>query len=187
MYINLRPSKYQRDGSLTWLGHHGCWQRRANVWTSVLPCFSSSLISFALGKTYLAYGTSDGGVGLIVVTQSLRSIPTNSGFGENYNVDVLHELHSHQPSDSDGRGISALSWIEMPTKNVHCFLYSSFFSSFSRFYSSFSSIANQEPFICGPRSHLQLNCLLLGRALAQCFCRPKEFPSDLLRCIQYLG
>ena len=46
--------------------------------------------------------------------QTLWSIPNESGFGEHYNVELLHEPHSHRPSDSDGRSITALSWIEVP-------------------------------------------------------------------------
>ena len=72
----------------------------------------------SLGKAYLAYGTSDGGVGLVVVTLTLRPIPNESAFGEDYNVELLHEPHSHRPSDSDGRSITALSWIEVSTHNV---------------------------------------------------------------------
>jgi general transcription factor 3C protein 4 len=52
------------------------------------------------------------------VTQTLRPIPNESAFGEDYNVELLHEPHSHRPSDSDGRSITALSWIELSTHNV---------------------------------------------------------------------
>jgi general transcription factor 3C polypeptide 4 len=91
-----------------------------------LPFFISALICFGVGKAFLAYCISDGSVGVIVVTQSLGSIPTKSGFGDDYDVDISHELHGHRPSGSDGRGITALSWIEMPTKNVYRFLLSGF-------------------------------------------------------------
>jgi hypothetical protein len=64
---------------------------------------------------------------LAVVIQNLRPVPTKSGFGEDYDVDVLHELHCEKPSDSDGRGITALSWIELPTKNVNARRLSKFF------------------------------------------------------------
>jgi hypothetical protein len=81
----------------------------------------------SLGKAYLAYGISDGSVGLVVVTQTLRPIPNESAFGEDYNVELLHEPHSHRPSDSDGRSITALSWIELSTHNVKwLYLFESF-------------------------------------------------------------
>lgn len=73
----------------------------------------------------MAYGTPCGGVGLVVVTESLRSVPTRSGFGADYTAEVLHEVCDQQPSAADGSGITALSWVEMLRENVKEFSFSS--------------------------------------------------------------
>lgn len=56
--------------------------------------------------------------------QSLRAVPTASGFGKDYDVQASCKSHVDGAPEGDGRGITALSWVETPDRNViaHMFI-----------------------------------------------------------------
>ncbi|KAF9460559.1 transcription factor IIIC subunit delta N-term-domain-containing protein [Collybia nuda] len=63
-------------------------------------------------NAHLAYGTSDGGVALITVTQSLRSTPSSSTvFGPNFNLETGLENHGQIIFSPDKRALTGLSWL----------------------------------------------------------------------------
>lgn len=71
-----------------------------------------------VGRAYLAFGTADGAVGLIAITQTLQSAATGSGIGENYTPLLACSIFPQQPSEPDGRAISVIYWVETANKNV---------------------------------------------------------------------
>ncbi|KAJ6568281.1 transcription factor IIIC subunit delta N-term-domain-containing protein [Mycena vulgaris] len=65
-------------------------------------------------KSRLAYGTSDGLVGLTSITQSLHSAPSASGFSLDYTIQTRVEKFGPAIFQSDNTGITALSWASPP-------------------------------------------------------------------------
>lgn len=83
-------------------------------WTWLIFCL-------AIGKSFLAVGSSDGRIDVIEIAQFLRSVPTSSGFSTDYVVELSHSVHDQIPAYADGCGITGMTWIEMHGKNVTVF------------------------------------------------------------------
>ncbi|KZP30470.1 hypothetical protein FIBSPDRAFT_777198 [Athelia psychrophila] len=81
-------------------------------WTTHLSWSPWLTISDRKCKAYLAYGTADGAVGLIAITQILQSASTLSGIGENHTTLISYSLPPQLPSAADGRSISSMHWVE---------------------------------------------------------------------------
>jgi len=78
------------------------------------------------GEGYLAYGTSDGSIGLVRITQILLE-EDNFSFVPKYNVKLdLDHHHSQMVYDSQNlAGTTAMRWINIAGRNV-CSVSSSF-------------------------------------------------------------
>jgi general transcription factor 3C polypeptide 4 len=103
----------------------------------------------SLGEAYVAYGVSDGAIGLVKVTHAL--IPVPSAFGAEYTLDTRFEdQNDTEPCAADKRGITALVWVDVPGRNVsispRSLLTLTIFVS-----SESSSIANPASCTCGLR------------------------------------
>ena len=55
--------------------------------------------------------------------QSLHAVPKSSGFGKCYDVQISYVSHADGASEGDGRGITALSWADMPDGNVIVYVF----------------------------------------------------------------
>ncbi|EDR05691.1 uncharacterized protein LACBIDRAFT_329590 [Laccaria bicolor S238N-H82] len=69
----------------------------------------------------LAYGTADGEVGVVTITQALEAIPTVSIFGPTYNLTASFGNQTETVTGADKRGLTTLAWIRAD-KNVKRFL-----------------------------------------------------------------
>lgn len=69
------------------------------------------------GEAHLAFGTSDGSIGLVKILQFLK-VTSVSTFGPDYTLDILYELQAQKTFEADKRGITALTWIEIPGRSV---------------------------------------------------------------------
>lgn len=65
----------------------------------------------------LAYGTADGEVGVVTITQALEAIPTVSIFGPTYNLTASFGNQTETVTGADKRGLTTLAWIRAD-KNV---------------------------------------------------------------------
>lgn len=73
-----------------------------------------------LGEGYLAYGTSDGSVGLVKMSQTLLE-EEGFSFVPKYNVkvDLVHHRSQMVYESQDLAGITALRWIRIVGRNVY--------------------------------------------------------------------
>ncbi|GLB43382.1 hypothetical protein LshimejAT787_1302830 [Lyophyllum shimeji] len=83
----------------------------ADNWLTRVAFSPWTLVEKGKCKSRVACGTSDGGVNILSLTQSLTSRPSSTGFGPAFNVG--HEIQSHveQVVDSDKRYLTGLTWI----------------------------------------------------------------------------
>ena len=74
-----------------------------------------------IGEAYLACGIADGSLMLIKVVQTLKRIESTSGFTRSYEIERSFEVQSTPVCENDGRGITALRWIEVEDR-VSCLI-----------------------------------------------------------------
>jgi hypothetical protein len=73
----------------------------------------------SIGEGYLAYGTSDGSIGLVKISQTLLEEDSFS-FVPKYNVkvDLVHQRSQMVYESQHLAGITTLRWIEIAGRNV---------------------------------------------------------------------
>lgn len=106
------------NGWRTYHGRPGLQYLTGNVRINCRVSPRRPVSDYSPGKAYLAYGTADGAVGLIAITQTLQSVATLSGIGENHTVFLSYSLPPQQPSAADGRSISSMHWVETISGHV---------------------------------------------------------------------
>lgn len=71
------------------------------------------------GEGYLAYGVSDGSVGLVKITQVLQENTASFSFSTRYDIQVELEHGSSLVYGPESKsGITALRWIHVPGRSV---------------------------------------------------------------------
>ena len=94
---------------------------------SLLSRTDQQLLSPVQGETILACGLANGSIALVRVSQRLVQSSV-SPFGRNYRIECKATLLDAQPARSDGKGITALTWIESRTV-CHASLFQSHLST----------------------------------------------------------
>ncbi|KAF8154505.1 transcription factor IIIC subunit delta N-term-domain-containing protein [Crassisporium funariophilum] len=90
----------------------------ADKWITHLAFSSWTLVQPGECKGYLAYGTSDGTVGLVKISQALQEDTENFSFVQQYDIKMDLEHVSgmvHAPRTSMGN--TALRWVNVPDRN----------------------------------------------------------------------
>lgn len=70
------------------------------------------------GEATLAYGTSDGSIGVVRVNQSLEST-SDASFGMGLRIRPIFEAETEEFCKADTRGITALTWVNTCHGNVN--------------------------------------------------------------------
>jgi len=94
----------------------------SNDWLTHLAFSSWTVLEAGKCQGCLAYGTSSGAVGLVIVAQSLNPLPSESVYGPTFDVAVRLEHHTPKVFDPDKRGLTALTWV-LCNGNVNPFVF----------------------------------------------------------------
>ncbi|KAJ7476199.1 hypothetical protein FB451DRAFT_1246153 [Mycena latifolia] len=86
----------------------------SDQWITHLAFSSWTAVAGEKSEIKLAYGTADGSVGLVKITQSLYSVPSSSGFSFDFTIQTHVEKIIPIILQPDNTGITALSWIFPP-------------------------------------------------------------------------
>jgi hypothetical protein len=133
----------------------------------------------------VAYGASDGSIGLLKIIQSLELTESISAFGPEYTINTQLEDQSQKAFNPDTRGITALAWITSGENVNTIYIYycpsilycAKTYTNFR----SFSLVASREWSTYGPK----IPGRWAGRDLAQCACKLKSSllgPPHCSRC-----
>lgn len=83
-----------------------------------------------IGQAYLAFGSSDGGVGLIKIIQSAHPKSFASSFEPEYSIQTLFEIQDNHLYEADKCGITALEWLNIPGRGVSGWSYEHSYGSY---------------------------------------------------------
>lgn len=64
-------------------------------------------------EAFVACGVGDGSIVLVKVVQDVRPIPAAAGFFPIYELQATFEVLDIRPSDSNGRGITGMHWVDV--------------------------------------------------------------------------
>jgi predicted secreted protein len=72
-------------------------------------------------EALLAFGASDGSVGLVKIIQRLQSSTGSPGLISEYTIEAVFDDQVQNIFQADKRGITALAWVECPGRSVSMF------------------------------------------------------------------
>ncbi|KAI6010951.1 putative zinc-finger of transcription factor IIIC complex-domain-containing protein [Pisolithus orientalis] len=110
-------------GSRNWRGLSGSHRVLTNVRDASNSCIHvrTVLTDNETGTTILAYAMSDGGIGLLQVSQTLEAAVPLDAFVDDYNVERHVRVDVEQLREfavpPDKRGITAMKWVDVPGRN----------------------------------------------------------------------
>lgn len=82
-------------------------------------------------EAFVACGVGDGSIVLVKVVQDVRPIPAAAGFFPNYELQATFEVLDIRPSDSNGRGITGMHWVDVGSNPVLVFFTAGFVHLYS--------------------------------------------------------